>query len=55
MRVAALACAALALGAAPALAQPPYLGEVRQVAFAFAPTGWHLCQGQRILLGDVGG
>ena len=45
---------ALALGFAvggvltprPAAAQEPFLGEIRWVAFNFAPTGWALCDGQ---------
>ncbi len=46
MRLAVLACAALAL-AAPALAQEAFLGEIRQVGFNFAPRGWMFCQGKR--------
>jgi hypothetical protein len=54
MRFAALACAALALVAAPALAQQEqFIGEIRQVAFSFAPKGWLLCRGRR-MLGVVG-
>jgi len=26
----------------------PFLGEIRQVGFNFAPTGWALCQGQTL-------
>src|SRR5215472_15881158 len=45
---------ALALGLAvgsvltprPAAAQEPFLGEMRWVAFTFAPKGWALCDGQ---------
>ena len=30
----------------PAAAQEPFLGEIRWVAFTFAPKGWALCDGQ---------
>ncbi len=30
----------------PASAQEPFLGEIRYVAFNFAPQGWALCNGQ---------
>lgn len=36
----------LALGAIPALAQEPFLGEIDLVAFNFAPKGWAQCNGQ---------
>jgi microcystin-dependent protein len=29
-----------------AQAQEPYLGEIRMVAFNFAPNGWAKCEGQ---------
>lgn len=32
----------------PAKAQNPYMGEIRYVAFNFAPTGWALCNGQTL-------
>lgn len=34
------------VGCVPASAQNPYLGEIRYVAFNFAPKGWALCNGQ---------
>jgi hypothetical protein len=40
----ALACAALSLVAAPVRAEP-YIGEIRAVAFDYAPAGWSLCDG----------
>jgi microcystin-dependent protein len=34
------------IASVPASAQNPYLGEIRFVAFNFAPQGWALCNGQ---------
>jgi len=34
------------LAGVPAMAQEPFLGEIRFVAFNFAPKGWALCNGQ---------
>ncbi|MGA8153990.1 MAG: tail fiber protein [Terriglobales bacterium] len=34
------------LASIPAKAQQPYIGEIRYVAFNFAPQGWGLCDGQ---------
>ncbi|HIJ84387.1 MAG TPA: phage tail protein [Magnetococcales bacterium] len=28
----------------------PYIGEIRPVAFNFAPTGWALCEGQTLII-----
>jgi microcystin-dependent protein len=37
---------AAASAARPAQAQEPFVGEIRFVAFDFAPTGWAKCEGQ---------
>lgn len=35
-----------------ALAQQPYVGEIRWVAFNFAPQGWASCDGQLLLISE---
>jgi microcystin-dependent protein len=30
----------------------PYVGEIRMVAFSFAPVGWMLCQGQTLSISE---
>lgn len=35
----------------PAMAQENFLGEIRLVAFNFAPTGWAMCNGQLLPIG----
>lgn len=35
----------------PAMAQENFLGEIRWVAFNFAPTGWAMCNGQLLPIG----
>ena len=48
----------LVLGAAallpirPAVAQDPFLGEIRWVGFNFAPRGWALCNGQLLSISE---
>jgi microcystin-dependent protein len=46
LRRLALVVAALTLAPAAARAQEPLLGEIRWVAFDFAPKGWAKCDGQ---------
>jgi microcystin-dependent protein len=46
LRRLALVVAALALAPAAAQAQEPFIGEIRWVAFNFAPVGWARCDGQ---------
>lgn len=41
-----LAGLALLLGAAPARAQEPFVGQIDIVPYNFAPQGWAFCQGQ---------
>jgi microcystin-dependent protein len=44
--VAAVLLAAPLVAVTPAHADDPYIGEIRWVAFNFAPAGWALCDGQ---------
>jgi microcystin-dependent protein len=46
LRRLALVAAALTLAPAAAQAQEPFIGEIRWVAFNFAPKGWATCDGQ---------
>ena len=46
LRRLALVAAALTLAPAAAHAQEPFIGEIRWVAFNFAPVGWAKCDGQ---------
>ena len=46
MKKVVMSLAALVLLARAALAQEAFVGEIRMVAFNFAPTGWALCDGQ---------
>jgi len=46
LRRLALVCAALTLAPTAALAQDQFVGEIRWVAFDFAPKGWAKCDGQ---------
>ena len=43
-----LVCLVAAGLAQAALAQDPFVGEIRFVAFNFAPTGWAKCEGQLV-------
>jgi microcystin-dependent protein len=36
----------------PAMAQTPFIGEIRYVAFTFAPKGWAPCNGQIMAIAD---
>lgn len=40
------------VGCVAASAQTPYLGEIRYVAFNFAPKGWALCNGQLLPIAE---
>src|SRR5207249_2114418 len=46
MKKVVMSLAALMLLARAVLAQEAFVGEIRMVAFNFAPTGWALCDGQ---------
>jgi microcystin-dependent protein len=45
MQLFAAALCSLAISSA---AQEPFMGEIRMVAFNYAPPGWFLCQGQTL-------
>jgi len=47
-----LMCLVLAAACLPAAAQNQYLGEIRFVAFNFAPNGWHACDGTVLQIAD---
>lgn len=48
----ALLVGTLACGTHSALAQDPFLGEIRMVGFNFAPRGWAFCAGQLLPISE---